>query len=504
MNTEIRSSKPAVDGICLRLRPAPWAVRVGCAIAFLTLWPLAGRAQSVTATVAVGISPQAAAVNPVTNKIYVANFGSNNVTVIDGATNAATTVTDASVNEPVALAVNPVSNKIYVVNAVGLTVTVIGHLDQHNSYCGRESGNPWATGHVYSRGLQLREWAGSASFFDGSTFLGNVVLDGTGHAAFPTSSLMAGVHSITVAYLPSPSAGFAASTSAALSETVLIPTLTVLASSANPVTFGQPVTFTTTVSPKTGSGTPTATVAFFDGSTQIGTGALGANAQGTFSTSSLSAGTHSITAKYSGDTNFTGSTSTALTETINAPLDLSFGAAAGSSTSATVKAGQTAMYSLQLSLIGGSATDQLTVTVSCMGAPPKATCTGPTAVTVTQAAPAAVAINVSTTANGLLIPAAPRLRTPLNRLPILWVVSILIGLLLLRRCKQTKARVWAARLAFAAPVLLLAMMTASIGGGTNSSLPPVNTGTPPGTYTLTVTAASGNLTHIQQLTLTVQ
>src|SRR6266481_4979608 len=69
-----------------------------------------------------------------------------------------------------------------------------------------------------------------------------------------------------------------------------------------------------------------------------------------------------------------GRTLTALTETINAPLDLSFGAAAGSSTSATVKAGQTAMYSLQLSLIGGSATDQLTVTVSCMGAPPKATC----------------------------------------------------------------------------------------------------------------------------------
>ena len=32
------------------------------------------------------------AVNPVTNKIYVANYGSNNVTVIDGATNATTTV----------------------------------------------------------------------------------------------------------------------------------------------------------------------------------------------------------------------------------------------------------------------------------------------------------------------------------------------------------------------------------------------------------------------------
>ena len=32
------------------------------------------------------------AVNPVTNKIYVANQDSNNVTVIDGATNSTTTV----------------------------------------------------------------------------------------------------------------------------------------------------------------------------------------------------------------------------------------------------------------------------------------------------------------------------------------------------------------------------------------------------------------------------
>ena len=36
--------------------------------------------------------PCAVAVNPVTNKIYVANHGSNNVTVIDGATNDTTTV----------------------------------------------------------------------------------------------------------------------------------------------------------------------------------------------------------------------------------------------------------------------------------------------------------------------------------------------------------------------------------------------------------------------------
>ena len=46
----------------------------------------------VTATVTAGANPYAVAVNPVTNKIYVANYGSDNVTVIDGATNDTTTV----------------------------------------------------------------------------------------------------------------------------------------------------------------------------------------------------------------------------------------------------------------------------------------------------------------------------------------------------------------------------------------------------------------------------
>ena len=49
-------------------------------------------ATNATTTVAVGTDPLAVAVNPVTNKIYVANDGSNNVTVIDGATNTTTTV----------------------------------------------------------------------------------------------------------------------------------------------------------------------------------------------------------------------------------------------------------------------------------------------------------------------------------------------------------------------------------------------------------------------------
>ncbi len=84
---------------------------------------------------------------------------------------------------------------------------------------------------------------------------------------------------------------------------------TSLTSSVNsPGTYGQPVTFTAVVAPASGSGTPTGTVTFKDGTNTLGTGTLsvvnGVD-QATFTTSSLAAGGHSITAVYGGDSNFT-------------------------------------------------------------------------------------------------------------------------------------------------------------------------------------------------------
>ena len=55
---------------------------------------------------------------------------------------------------------------------------------------------------------------------------------------------------------------------------------------------------------------------FKDGATTLGTGTLNASRQATFTTSSLSAGSHSITAVYGGDSNFSGSTSPVLTQTV--------------------------------------------------------------------------------------------------------------------------------------------------------------------------------------------
>src|SRR5207253_1560647 len=89
-------------------------------LSLLFMKPVLG--QRVTATVAAGAASRAVALNPATNKIYVANANSNNVTVIDGATNTTTTVTAGIATT---VAVNPVTNKIYVVNFTNNNVTVI-------------------------------------------------------------------------------------------------------------------------------------------------------------------------------------------------------------------------------------------------------------------------------------------------------------------------------------------------------------------------------------------
>ena len=96
---------------------------------------------------------------------------------------------------------------------------------------------------------------------------------------------------------------------------VLTPTTTTLASSQNPSTNNQSVTFTATVSPSAATGT----VTFKDGATAIGTGSLSGGAA-TFTASSLSAGTHSITASYGGDANYSASASAALTQTVTLAL----------------------------------------------------------------------------------------------------------------------------------------------------------------------------------------
>jgi hypothetical protein len=78
--------------------------------------------------------------------------------------------------------------------------------------------------------------------------------------------------------------------------------------------MGQLVLFTATITSRYG-GQSSGTGTFFVGSTTLGIAAVGGNAA-SLTTSGLAVGTHSITAIYSCDSNFTGSTSNPLLQVV--------------------------------------------------------------------------------------------------------------------------------------------------------------------------------------------
>ena len=92
-------------------------------------------------------------------------------------------------------------------------------------------------------------------------------------------------------------------------------TSTTLNSSADPSVVGQSVTFTATITPQSG-GTPTGTVNFMQGAKVLSTGTV-ANGQATYTTTFVTGGARPLAAKYSGDSNFSGSTSAILTQTVS-------------------------------------------------------------------------------------------------------------------------------------------------------------------------------------------
>jgi uncharacterized protein (TIGR03437 family) len=187
---------------------------------------------------------------------------------------------------------------------------------------------------------------GTVTFFDGSTTLGTGTLNGSGVASVSTASLSAGNHSITAAY--SGDANFTSSgLSGPLSATIAKAATTVtLAANPNPAVYGQPISYTATVT----SGA-TGMVNFLENGSPLNATPIAVTAgQAQFSVTSTT-GVHSITASYSGDSNFTGSASTTLTETINqANTSISIPAMSGSAIF-----GQTQTFSATVSAISPGA-----------------------------------------------------------------------------------------------------------------------------------------------------
>ncbi|WP_146654372.1 Ig-like domain-containing protein [Labilithrix luteola] len=157
--------------------------------------------------------------------------------------------------------------------------------------------------------------AGTVTFKDGATTLGTGTVDATGKATFTTSNLAVGTHSITASY--GGNTNVAASTSAAISQVIsAIGAQISLASSANPSPRGSSVTFTSTVTAVGVTANPTGTVRFKDGATTLGTGTL-TGGTATYATAALGGGSHTITATYDGDANFSGGETASLMQDID-------------------------------------------------------------------------------------------------------------------------------------------------------------------------------------------
>ena len=226
---------------------------------------------------------------------------------------------------------------------------------------------------------------GTVAFTDGVQAIGTANLT-SGQASLTVSDLASGGHTITATY--SGDSNVAASVSAPFAQSVdtAPSTVTTLASSANPSTFGEAITVTATVTSTVTSvaGPPTGTIAFTDGPVAIGTANL-TSGQASLTVSDLASGSHTITATYSGDGSFLASTSSPLTQVVNP--------------AATVT---TVTSSGDPSTLGGAVT--FTATVTSTAGAPTGTVTftdGPTTLGTNTITNGAAALTTSTLGGGL-------------------------------------------------------------------------------------------------------
>jgi hypothetical protein len=276
-----------VPAITKLLQPNSGAVAGGTSVAITGI--------NFTGVTAVKFGTTAAAsftVNSATSITAISPAGTDTVDVTvtaPGGTSVISSLDQFSYSIPTTTAVVSTPNPSAAGQSVSLTATV-----------STSSGSP----------------TGNVTFKEGATVLGTATLAG-GTAALSTAALAAGVHNITATFAGD--SKFAASTSPTIAQTVSqAATSTTITSSLNPSEVGKSVTFTATVS--SGSGTPTGTVAFKDGPDLLGAATL-SNGIATFTTSSLTLGSHAITANYAGIATFAASVSATLIQAVHTPAD---------------------------------------------------------------------------------------------------------------------------------------------------------------------------------------
>jgi hypothetical protein len=339
---------------------------------------------------------------------------------------------------------------------------------------------------------------GTFTLFEGAQSLGSVAVNAYGGAALTTSFSTAGLQNNL-------SASFVGTLDAATNTvfgnlqgpidpvfvnssqpTASAPTVS-LSAFPNPARVRNPVTISATVTGS--SGTPTGRVVFMADGNVLGISPLLASGSSLIVTFP-GVGLHNLQATYGGDATFPQATSPTFVEDIRLSVPGDFTMAAVPQ-SATIKAGQTATFTIILNPVSGM---NSAVTFGCTGLPAASSCTFSPASLIPNGSPVATLLTINTTApSSAAVPVAR-----LHPWTVAWPVAIVLGLVVtvnLQTTRKTRMH-WRALAAVA-----VALCIVSCGGGGTKVTNPTN-GTPPGISSITVTAISAT-SHTAALTVTV-
>jgi Glycoside hydrolase family 44/Bacterial Ig-like domain (group 3) len=469
----IQPSAATVTATTTSLSASAAQITVGQSVTFsVTVTPAAGSAAAGDVTLLDGSTPigtAALANGAATFTITSLMAGTHSIT----ASYAGDSADGASTSNAVSVQVNAATTPLQA-TAVTLTATpttaVSGQTITLSAKVAPTSGTSVPTGAI--------------TFQDGSTALGSSTLAaGTGTLA--VSTLSVGTHSITASYAGN--TADAASTSNAVSVQINAATgplqATAVTLTANPTTAvsGQTVTLSAKVAPTSGTSTPTGTVTFQDGSTAIGSSILSA-ATGTLAVSTLSVGTHSLSAVYSGDTANSPSTSKTISVTITAaqppPTTPDYGLTLSSST-LTMTQGTPGTLTVSVAPENGFSAS---LSFACSGLPSGWGCTFAPS-TLSGSAPESTTMTINATNSGQWTPSPSGL--------VLALVSPIPLFFFGFSGRRSRRALW---------MLLFACVITLTGCGATFKSSPQQSST----YNVTVTASGASApTHAQTFVLTM-
>jgi hypothetical protein len=318
---------------------------------------------------------------------------------------------------------------------------------------------------------------GTVGFHDGAVLLGTAQLDANGHASL-TTTLPAGVQVLGALYAGDSTYSIAVSSPATVTvKNAWVSTTTSVAASALNGNDVTPVTFTMSVVGNSGSATPTGNFKLALNGQTLAAVTVGANGTASYS-ATLSAGTDTVAAAYSGDASYLGSTASPVTLTIVPAPDFTLAASPGS---AGVVAGQSAGFNISLASEDGF---MQAVTFACSGLPAGASCSFAPASVTPGTSPAQTTLTIATTSSSAS--ASPR-----HRGGTLWPETggaVALALLMW----PARRRRWL-NLLIVGAALATGTTLAGCGGGA-----PMQS-----TSTVVVTATGGGVTHTLNLSLTV-